>query len=273
MTSITDIIKEGLDYPKANLNYTSITGIFLLLCSIFFVFGSYFVSENFKENALTNPIGYDYNSVFQLLNYVSPTTQALFVIFMIIAIIFYLIAQGYFYRIYENTVLKQDENIGYDNFKSIFVEGLKLLVVNISYLIIPVILISVGGYYTPVLSVIGVILLIIAYFILPIALSNMAYNKSFKSAYRFNEIGDILKSIGIGKYIGTILFELLICGIILFSGIIIFLILTVIIGSLPALNLMVGFIIISIFFMILYSYLISFSVRVNGLLYNDGKDI
>ena len=271
MATVSDIIKEALHYPKANLKNTAITGIFLLLFMIFFVFGNYFIANDIRNRILADPFTYNYNSVFEFMGYASPTSQAVFVIFVIVAFICYFVAQGYFYRIYQNTVLKIDSEPQYNQPKSILAEGIKIFVVNFTYLIIPAVIVSVGGYYNAAIFAIGIILAVIAYLVLPIAISNMAYTKSFSGAYRFSEIGQIIRSIGIWKYIGTIIFELLVCGIILLSWFIILTIFGILVVNLPFSDILVSSV--SIFLSaIVYAYLLTFSVKVNGLLYNSRKD-
>ena len=271
MTALSDIIKDGLAYPMANAKNTIITGILFLLSIVLFIFGSYFISNDVHSQLVTNPIE-DYNNLSQILGQASPTAYAILIITAILSFICYLFVQGYFFRIYENTVFERKEAVEYDEPKSLLVEGFKLFIVNISYLIIPSIVISAGIYYNAVVLAVGIILVILAYLTLPIVVSNMIYKKSFKSAYRFGEIRSIIESIGVQKYIGTILFGYLVCGIILASWSIIFLLYTALLVNLPIESII--FIAIPVVIStVLYAYLFSFTVRINGSLYIDRKEI
>lgn len=274
MSTLSEIVQDGLHYPWSNLKNTVLTGIFFLLTSIFFVFGNYYISQDIYSNFLYDPetfMQFNYNSIFGWLNQVSPTAWAVFIICILIAVVFYLVVQGYIYRVYENTVQEKNEFPEFNNFKSIFIQGFKILIVNIAYSIIPDVLIAIGIYYNGIITVIGIILEIIAIFILPLALSNMCYNESLKSAFEFKEIINILKSIGVGKYIGTLLFVYLVFIIIAIAWFMVITTLNIFVLAIPFANILCGLVLL-VLSAIIYAYIVLFSVKVNGLLYNNRKD-
>ena len=112
-----------------------------------------------------------------------------------------------------------------------FIDGLKVLVVNFIYLLIPGIIIFVGVFtsiaslaatntsiYTAptsffaligITGIIGIILALIFALFAHIAIANMALYDEIGAAFRFNEILDKIKMIGWGKYIIWYIFMLI----------------------------------------------------------------
>ena len=62
----------------------------------------------------------------------------------------------------------------------------------------------------PVIILISFLLLAICYFLLIMALNNMIAHDSIKKAFDFGEITGNISNLGWGKYIGTILFTLVV---------------------------------------------------------------
>jgi hypothetical protein len=146
----------------------------------------------------------------------------IFFILSIIIIGIFFVA-GYFLRIIKSTIAGYDELPEFDDWGSMFVDGLKVFVVSIIYMIIPIIVIGVGivasiaslgatstsTYTDPtaflavlgVTGIIGVILVILFGIITYIAIANMALYDEIGAAFRFGEILDKIKMIGWGKYI------------------------------------------------------------------------
>ena len=62
----------------------------------------------------------------------------------------------------------------------------------------------------PVMMLISVLLLIICYFLLIMALNNMVAHDSLKKAFDFRQIIDNISNLGWGKYIGTVLFTVIV---------------------------------------------------------------
>ena len=65
-----------------------------------------------------------------------------------------------------------------------------------------------------VLMVVSFVLLVIGYFLLVMALNNMVAHDSVGKAFDFREIIDNISNLGWGKYIGTILFTVIVFMII-----------------------------------------------------------
>ena len=66
-----------------------------------------------------------------------------------------------------------------------------------------------------VIMLISMVLFIIAYFLLIMALNNMVAHDSLKKAFDFREIIDNISNLGWGKYIGIILFTVIVYMVIM----------------------------------------------------------
>ena len=66
----------------------------------------------------------------------------------------------------------------------------------------------------PVVMTISVLLMIICYFLLVMALNNMVAHDSLKKAFDFREIIDNISNLGWGKYLGTVIFTVIVFMII-----------------------------------------------------------
>jgi len=136
----------------------------------------------------------------------------LFLISFLIIPIF--LATGYGFRALKASIAGFDELPEFDEWGEMFVDGLKVFVVQIVYMIVPMIIIIAGVFgslsmvspdtgmitnptaFTGLLGgtvIIGVILAIILGLIETIAIAHMAYNDSeLGAAFRFGEILDVI---------------------------------------------------------------------------------
>jgi hypothetical protein len=141
-------------------------------------------------------------------------------IIMIIPIVNF-IGSGYLLRSLKSTLAGISEIPDFDDVGDLFIDGLKLLVVSIVYGIIPsvVILVGVWGSIASLqitgitsaaavfgllggVAIIGVILWILFILFQIMAIANMAlYDGELGAAFRFDEILDLIKTIGYADYI------------------------------------------------------------------------
>jgi hypothetical protein len=141
-------------------------------------------------------------------------------IIMIIPIVNF-IGSGYLLRALKSTLAGMSEIPDFDDVGELFIDGLKLLVISIVYGIIPFIVIMMGiwgsiaslqvtGVTSPLavfgliggVAIIGVILWILFALFQTMAIANMAlYDSDLGAAFRFNEILDLIKTIGYVDYI------------------------------------------------------------------------
>ena len=123
---------------------------------------------------------------------------------------------GYQYDVVRFSIEKKEDLPEFGDILSIFVNGIKILVVTVAYNIIPMVVLIIGILLTgdssalPVIAVISAILFIIAFFLQIMAVNNMVANDSLKKAFDFGEITDKIANLGWGKYIGIVLFTIII---------------------------------------------------------------
>lgn len=129
-------------------------------------------------------------------------------------------SMGYYLRIIKSALAGVDEVPDFDNLGELFIDGIKVIIVEIIYMIIPIIIFAVAvlplllagdpssimsglmSGLTIVLMIIGVIVTIIVSLLLLPALVNMAlYDGSMGAAFRFGEIMEKIAAIGWGSYI------------------------------------------------------------------------
>lgn len=133
------------------------------------------------------------------------------------------LVMGYGFRALKASIAGFDELPEFDEWGEMFVDGLKVFVVQIAYMIVPLIIIFAGTFGSPAMIspdtgmitnptaftgllggtvIIGVILAIILGLIETIAIAHMAYNDSeLGAAFRFGEILDVISQIGWIDYI------------------------------------------------------------------------
>lgn len=131
-----------------------------------------------------------------------------------------LFVPGYLLRIIKSTLAGYDELPEFDDWGTMIVDSLKVIVVSIVYFIIPVIVISIGALSSiatlmgstnvmdptaliglGVTTIIGAILALIFGLLASIATANMALYDELGAAFKFSEIIERISMIGWGKYI------------------------------------------------------------------------
>ena len=128
---------------------------------------------------------------------------ALFNILIIPMVFFY----GYNYRVVklstQSMINGDDVPPEFNDFKVMFIDGLKYIVVCLVYLIIPIVCITASIYFRTngIFLLIGCILLFICLLLFYTAIPHMAANNdSLKSAFAFSEIMDIISLLLIMLY-------------------------------------------------------------------------
>ncbi|WP_407381509.1 DUF4013 domain-containing protein [Methanobrevibacter sp.] len=204
---------------------------------------------------------------------------------LIIPMIFF---YGYNYRVVklstQSMINGGDVPPEFNDFKKMFIDGLKYIIVYFVYLIIPVILIMasiISGSVNWILLLIGIILLIICTLVVYIAIPHMAANDdSLKSAFAFSELFEIISSIGYGRYIlnyiGVNLISIILLIVVVLVISFIFMILGIATFSISTSGVgavsMLGTIILNfILFFLVMPYLAMFQSRCAGLIYSLGS--
>jgi len=196
--------------------------------------------------------------------------------FVIIGVFFVL---GYFLRILKSSIAGIDELPEFNDWGEMFIDGLKVLVVYIIYLLIPGIVIVVGlfssiassiatnaGIYTAptsffaligVTTIIGYILALIFALFAYMAVANMALYDEMEAAFRFSEILDRIKMIGWGKYI---------------IWFIVMWVIGLIIGFVAGFLSIIPIVGIIISFLVIYPYFLMLFARSVGLIFVSSED-
>ena len=178
---------------------------------------------------------------------------------------------------YQARVLRESPGAGtppkLEKYSELFVDGAKVFFATLIYMVIPLILIIVGGVSTfaglmstsgPVLAaglvlggagtvilLVGIILMVLLLIFLAVGIAHMIKTGKFGKAFAFGEILNIIRGIGWVKYIGWIVVVVIIGAVV-----------SAVSGLVP----IVGWVISAI----LQPILGIFVFRSMGLLYNDG---
>jgi len=177
---------------------------------------------------------------------------------------------------YQARVLRESPGTGtppkLEKYSELFVDGAKVFFATVIYMLIPLILIAVGGVSTSsglmstsgavlaaglvlggagaVILLVGIILMVLLLIILAVGIANMIKTGKFGKAFAFAEILSIIRGIGWVKYIGWIVVVVIIAFV------------TTALGLIPLVGWLISFIIEPI--------LGVFVFRSMGLLYNEG---
>ncbi len=220
MASITDIVVEGLKYPFNDLKKLLGLGVLFAVISLISVFTSV---KSFDIYRATSYIVENSNATLSHLSVSQLPTGDIYMLagLTVISFIVSLFILGYQYDIVKFSIEKKEDLPGFGNILGMLINGIKYLIVVVAYNIIPMIVLICGVIFVKDLSIlagiviISVILFIIAYFLLIMALNNMIAHDSLKKAFSFAEITGNIANLGWGKYIGIILFTMIIYMIIM----------------------------------------------------------
>ncbi|HIH61330.1 MAG TPA: DUF4013 domain-containing protein [Methanobacteriales archaeon] len=142
------------------------------------------------------------------------------------------LAIGYAFRTLKTTIAGFDELPEFDEWGEMFIDGVKVFVVTIAYMIIPLIIIFASIFFTgsygltltnvllPLqaggsIMIVGFILAIIFGLLLTIAIAHMAFNDSqLGAAFRISEILEVIADIGWANYIIWYIAIIIVGGII-----------------------------------------------------------
>ena len=205
MASITDCVVEGLKYPFNDIKKLLGFGV---LCALM--------------SALSTFIGIKSNNSISQIPFTQLPAGDIYLVagLAILSFIVTLFIWGYQYDIIKFSIDNKSDLPGFSDILGMFIKGIKYFIVTLAYIIIPIIVFIVGiilaGNSTAAAAVtlILVVLLVIAYFLLVMALNNMIAHDDIRKAFDFRQITDNISNLGWGKYIGIILFTLIVMMII-----------------------------------------------------------
>lgn len=215
MAGMTDYVVEGLKYPfndvKKLLGFGAIFAILNLISIAISTKNLDIYREVIREVKNTN------TSILSLKFTQLPANDIYLVVGLaIISFIIILFVMGYQYNIVKFSINQKDALPDFSDISDIFVKGIKFLAVGIAYNIVPTVILVLGvalmGNYSMLFAVviIAFILYLMAFFLQIMALSNMIAYDSLKKAFDFNEITDKIANMGWMKYVGILLFTIII---------------------------------------------------------------
>ena len=219
MASITDCVSEGLKYPFNDIKKLLGFGALFALIS---ALSTYIGVKSFDIFRATAHIVENTNMTASQLSFSQLPVGDIYLVagLGIVGFIISLFIMGYQYDIIKFSIDKKEDLPGFSDIMTMFIKGIKYFIVTLAYNIIPIVIllggIALAGESSIVLIVIliSMLLFIIAYFLLIMALNNMIAHDSLKKAFDFNEIIGNISNLGWGKYVGIILFAIIVMMII-----------------------------------------------------------
>ena len=215
MASITDCVVEGLKYPFNDIKKLLGFGVLFVifeLCTMAFTIKTVDVTRIIIRTIENT------NATASTLNISQLPNLDIYLAFAILAIGFIvaLFIMGYQYNVLEFSISKKEDLPEFGDILGMLVRGVKYFIVSIVYSIPPMlvaflaIILTNNSSVWPVMMLISVLLLIICYFLLIMALNNMVAHDSLKKAFDFRQIIDNISNLGWGKYVGAVLFTVIV---------------------------------------------------------------
>lgn len=274
MASITDCVVEGLKYPFNDLKRLLGFGVLFALMSTVSAFMSFKSIDIFKT---TVDIVEKTNATATHVSFSQFPSGDIYtlVALAIVGFIMALFIMGYQYDIVKFSIAKKDELPGFNDILGMLINGIKYFIVTLAYNVVPIIVLGIGivaageSSALPVIVLISMLLFIIAFFLLIMALNNMIAHDSLKKAFDLREIIDNISNLGWGKYIGIVLFTIIVYMIIMAAVNFILTILTAIFAVSLSNALIVSVIIAIIEGLFIDSYGSLFYNRVCGSIYRE----
>ena len=219
MASITDCVVEGLKYPFSDPKRLLGVGVLFALLSALSTFISVKSFDIFRTSI---HLAESANSTVSQIPFSQLPAGDIYLVSAIgiISFIVGLFILGYQYDVTKFSIDKKSELPGFGDILGLFIKGIKYLIAILAYNVIPMIILIAGmvlvGDSTLLIIIILIasLLFIIANFIVIMALNNMIAHDSLKKAFDFGEITQNISNLGWGKYIGIILFTLIVMMII-----------------------------------------------------------
>ena len=222
MASITDCVVEGLKYPFNDIKKLLGFG------ALFVIFDLISLAFSLKTIDITRTIAHTLENTAGHLSILSlshlPNGDVYIAIAMLIAgFIVSIFIMGYQYDVIGFSIDRKDDFPGFGDILAILIKGIKYFIVTLAYAIPSMLVMFLGLLLSgnmgnmslmPIVIVISGLLFIIAFFLLIMALNNMVAHDSLKKAFDFKEIIGNISNLGWGKYIGTVLFTVIVFMII-----------------------------------------------------------
>lgn len=215
MASITDCVVEGLKYPFNDIKKLLGFGVFFAVFELLSIVFTMNTVDMFR--IITDTLEKTNVTASDLKFAMLPESNVYMAIgIIIVGFIVALFIMGYQYNVISFSINKKEDLPGFGDILAMFVNGVRYFIVSLAYSIPPMLVMILGmmllgdSSVMPVIILISFLLLAICYFLLIMALNNMIAHDSIKKAFDFGEITGNISNLGWGKYIGTILFTLVV---------------------------------------------------------------
>ena len=271
MASMTDLVTEGLKYPFNDVKRLLTFGVLFAIINII----SFGISEEML--AIVRIFNKTPGNSF-LMKFPQLAGNNLYVILLlaIVSFIITLLIMGYQYNVTKFSIEQKEDLPGFQSVRNLPVNGVKYLIVTLAYNIIPMIVFvvgiyTVGLYYNGdyLIVILSTILFVICNFLLIMALSNMISTDKLSDAFKMREIIDKISNLGWIRYIGIILFTLIVYGIILIALELVVTLITGVLAIAIGNAMIISAITAIIEGLIISSYGCVFFARVSGSVYNE----
>ena len=192
---LKDILIDSLKYPLSDIKMILLLGIVLLIANV--------INEHISNFA--------YNPLI--------ISTSIILIFF-----FAMLEAGYIFKVVEQTVEGSNNLPKFTGLWSMFIHGIKETIVSLTYYILPVVVILIGGFYLNSnafleqnlgmgLIIIGILLIFpMTFFLLPAILNMAHHNGKLRSAYNFKQIKEKIRNVGIKKLLIPYLVTAIILG-------------------------------------------------------------
>ena len=267
MASITDCVSEGLKYPLKDIKKLLIFGVLFAVLNVLHISRDYVSFDIIRKAVL--------NESTNFISHISPANTIIILFLLIVSVIIIVAVLGYEYEVINSSIKKNETLPEFSDVKRLLNNGLNTFITYIVYFAIPTILMIAGFFlsikysYGIVLLIISAVTFIIAYFLHIMALNNMVAYESLKKAFDLGDITSKISNLGWLKYIGTIIFTLIIFGIIMAVAGILLSIITALISVLTDQIIIVSCVVGIIEGLTLSSYTGIFYSRVMGSIYRE----
>ena len=274
MASITDCFVEGLKYPFNDIKKFLGFGVLFALLS---ALSTYIGIKSFDIFRTSVHIAEKTNTTASHIPFSQLPAGDIYIVagLSLLSLIVFLFIWGYQYDVVKFSIDKKSDLPGFADILGMLIRGVKYFIVTLAYSIIPVIVFVVGMTLGDpsafiAVSLISMLLFIAAYFIMIMALNNMIAHDSLKKAFDFSEITGNISNLGWGKYIGIMLFTIIVMMII--SVAVSFVMSFITVGFAAVINnqaVVISFVIAIIQGLFIDSYMSLFFNRVCGSIYRE----
>ncbi|SCG84817.1 DUF4013 domain-containing protein [Methanobacterium congolense] len=206
---IGEIVKNSIKYPFSDWKKLLMFGIIVMMSSLNYIFESMGVLQSEGITLILLPISCLFGLIFGLFVY------------------------GYEIRIFKYSLAGFEELPNFNNGFDLFVDGIKVFVVSIGYILPLILIVVVGGLFLGltagiighnVVILLGILILVVIFYLIAIfpvflmALANMAFYDDLGAAFEVHEIFKKISNIGWFNLVKLYIINIIICLVVSIIG-------------------------------------------------------